>query len=271
MPREVNRRSHKAKWGQHFLVDAQIIDRILSYGDIQPTETILEIGGGTGNLTRKLARRCHKLSVIEADWRLAEQLRTIKGVEVLHGDALRVEFPPFDKTISNLPYQISSEVTFKLLKYPFVFGVLMYQREFAERMVATPGTKNYSRLTVCLSYRSQVEVLEHVASTAFNPRPRVDSAIVKLIQVKPRFDVLDETFFHDFVRAIFTQRRKRLKAALMTAAKLLNVQAVNQLIAQLPPRCLLHRPYELSPEEIASLSDDFFRLSQLESQGAKRA
>ncbi|MGA7075646.1 MAG: 16S rRNA (adenine(1518)-N(6)/adenine(1519)-N(6))-dimethyltransferase RsmA [Halobacteriota archaeon] len=271
MPREVNRRDHKAKWGQHFLVDDQIIDRILSYADIQPTETILEIGGGTGSLTRKLAQRCHKLSVIEADWRLAEQLRTIPGVDVLHGDALRVEFPPFDKTVSNLPYRISSEVTFKLLKYPFVCGVLMYQREFAERMVATPGTKNYSRLTVCLSYKSQVEVLERVASTAFIPRPRVDSAIVKLIPVKPRFDVLDEAFFHNFVRALFTQRRKRLKAALKIAARLLNVQAADQLIAKLPPRCLLRRPYELSPEEIATLSDDFFKLSQLQTRGAKRA
>jgi len=268
MPREVNRRKHKAKWGQHFLVDDQIIDRILSYADVQPTETILEIGGGTGNLTRKLALRCYKLSVIEADWQLAEKLRTIPGVEVLHGDALRVEFPPFDKTVSNLPYQISSEVTFKLLKYPFVCGVLMYQREFAERMVATPGTKDYSRLTVCLSYRSQVEVIERVARTAFVPRPRVDSAIVKLIPVKPRFDVLDEVFFHDFVRALFTQRRKRLKAALMTAARLLNAQAVDELIAKLPPRCLLSRPYELSPEEIAVLSDDLFSLNQLQTGGA---
>lgn len=270
MPREVNSRNHKAKWGQHFLLDDQIIERILRYADIQPTETILEIGGGTGNLTRKLARRCHKLSVIEADWRLAEKLRIIPGVEVLHGDALRVEFPSFDKTVSNLPYQISSEVTFKLLKYPFVCGILMYQREFAERMVAAPSTKNYSRLTVCLSYKSQVEVLENVASTAFIPRPRVDSTIVKIVPVKPRFDVLDEVFFHNFVRALFTQRRKGLKAALRTAARLLNVKAVDQLITKLPPRCLLRRPYELSPEEIATLSDDFFKMSQLQTRGEKR-
>src|SRR5659263_412347 len=92
MPREVDRKNHKAKWGQHFLIDDPIIERILNYADIRPTETILEIGGGTGNLTRKLARKCQKLSVIEADWRLAERLRTIPGVEVLHGDALRLEF-----------------------------------------------------------------------------------------------------------------------------------------------------------------------------------
>jgi 16S rRNA (adenine1518-N6/adenine1519-N6)-dimethyltransferase len=149
------------------------------------------------------------------------------------------------------------------LENPFVCGVLMYQKEFAERMVAVPGTKNYSRLTVCLSYKSQVEVLEYVPSTAFIPRPRVDSAIVRLIPVNPQFDVLDEVFFHTFVRALFTQRRKRLKAALVIAARLLNVQAVDRLIAKLPLRCLQLRPYELPPEKIAALSDDFLKLSQL--------
>jgi len=263
MPREGVRKTHKAKWGQHFLIDDQTIERILGYADVRPTETILVIGGGTGNLTRKLARKCRKLTVIEADWRLAERLRTIPGVEVLHGDALRLDFPPFDKTVSNLPYQISSQVTFKLLEHPFVCGVLMYQKEFAERMVAVPGTKNYSRLTVCLSYKSQIQVLEHVPSTAFIPRPRVDSAIVKLIPVKPQFDVLDDVFFHSFVRALFTQRRKRLKAALIIAAQLLNMQAVDQLIAKLPLRCLQLRPYELPPEKIAALSDDFLQLTQL--------
>jgi 16S rRNA (adenine1518-N6/adenine1519-N6)-dimethyltransferase len=270
MPREVDRGHHRTKWGKHFLVNDQIIDRILSYADIQPTETVLEIGGGTGNLTRKLAQRCDKLVVIEADWQLAEQLRAIPRVEVLHADALRVAFPPFDKTVSNLPYQISSEVTFKLLKYPFVCGVLMYQREFAERMVAAPGTKDYSRLTVCLSYKSQVEVLERVPNTAFIPRPRVDSAIVKLVPTTPRFFVRDEAFFHQFVRALFTQRRKRLRAALMVTAQLLNVQAMGQLITRLPPRCLLRRPYELSPEEIATLSDDAFELLQVQKRGEKR-
>jgi dimethyladenosine transferase len=263
MPRKVDRKYHTVKWGQHFLIDDRIIERILSYADIRPTETILEIGGGTGNLTRKLATKCRKLTVIEADWQLAERLRTIPGVEVIHGDALRIAFPPFDKTVSNLPYQISSQVTFKLLRCPFVCAVLMYQKEFAERMVAAPGTKNYSRLTVCLSYKSQIEVLEHVPSTAFKPRPRVDSTIVKLIPVEPQFDVLDELFFHTFVRALFTQRRKKLKAALAIAAQLLNVQAVDQLIAKLPLRCLQLRPYELPPEKIAALSDEFLKLGQL--------
>jgi 16S rRNA (adenine1518-N6/adenine1519-N6)-dimethyltransferase len=118
MPYGSDRSYHKAKWGQHFLIDDQIIEKIVSYADIRPTETILEIGGGTGNLTRKLAQSCYRLVVVEADRHLARELCSIPGIHVLHGDALRVEFPPFDKTVSNLPYQISSEVTFKLLQHP---------------------------------------------------------------------------------------------------------------------------------------------------------
>jgi len=262
MPRGIDRSSHKAKWGQHFLIDDQIIEKIVSYADITPTETILEIGGGTGNLTRKLAQLCYRLVVVEADRQLAQKLWSIPGIDVLHGDALRVEFPPFDKTVSNLPYQISSEVTFKLLKHPFTCGVLMYQKEFAQRMVAAPGTKDYSRLTVCLSYISKVKVLERVPNTAFNPRPAVDSVIVKLVPTKPRFEVLNDVFFHNFVRALFTQRRKTLRAALLVAAQLLDVQAMDLLIAKLPQRWLVRRPYELSPEEIATLSNDSFELHE---------
>ena len=262
MPSGSDRSYHKAKWGQHFLIDDQIIEKIVSYADITPTETILEIGGGTGNLTRKLAQLCYRLVVVEADRQLAQKLCSIPGIEVLHGDALRVEFPPFDKTVSNLPYQISSEVTFKLLKHPFTFGVLMYQKEFAQRMVAAPGTKDYSRLTVCLSYMSRVKLLARVPNTAFDPRPAVDSVIVKLVPTKPRFEVLNDVFFHSFVRALFTQRRKTLRAALLVAAQLLNVQAMDQLIAKLPQDWLAHRPYELSPEEIATLSNDSFELHE---------
>jgi 16S rRNA (adenine1518-N6/adenine1519-N6)-dimethyltransferase len=264
MPRGIDRSHHKAKWGQHFLIDDDIIERIVSYADITPNETILEIGGGTGNLTRKLAQLCYRLVVVEADRQLALKLSSIPGIDVLHGDALRVEFPPFDKTVSNLPYQISSEVTFKLLKHPFTCGVLMYQKEFAERMVAAPGTKDYSRLTVCLSYKSKVKVLARVPNTAFNPRPAVDSVIVRLVPTKPRFNVLNDVFFHRFVRALFTQRRKTLKAALIVTAQLLNVQAMDQLIAKIPQHCLARRPYELSPEEIANLSNDSFELNEVQ-------
>lgn len=253
------KRKYKAtKWGQHFLIDDRIVHRIIRYAHIRAHDTVLEIGGGTGNLTRELANACERLIVIEKDKQLAEQLSEIEQIEIIEGDALTVPFPSFDKTVSNLPYDISSEVTFKLLTYSFTCGVLMYQKEFAERMVAEPGTKEYSRLTVCLSYKSQSELLEDVPRTAFVPQPHVTSAIVRILPTPPQFEVCDEAFFHQFVRALFTQRRKKLRNALVTAAKLLGVGGMNEIIDALPQQCLARRPYELAPPEIGSLANYVF-------------
>ncbi|MDD1720798.1 MAG: 16S rRNA (adenine(1518)-N(6)/adenine(1519)-N(6))-dimethyltransferase RsmA [Euryarchaeota archaeon] len=253
------KRSYKApKWGQHFLIDEQIVHRIVRYAHVRAHDTILEIGGGTGNLTRALAKACEKLIVIEKDKRLVEQLSEIEHIEIIEGDALTVPFPSFDKTVSNLPYEISSEVTFKLLARPFTCGVLMYQKEFAERMVAEPGTREYSRLTVCLSYKSQCELLEDVPRTAFLPQPQVNSAIVRILPTPPQFEVYDEAFFHQFVRALFTQRRKTLRNALITTAKLLGADKLNETIDELPQHWLARRPYELAPPELGCLANYVF-------------
>ncbi len=251
----MKKRYKAARWGQHFLVDDAVVHRIIQYAHVRAQDTILEIGGGTGNLTRELAKASGKLIVIEKDRRLVEQLSEIKQIEIIEGDALTVPFPTFDKTVSNLPYDISSEITFKLLTYSFTCGVLMYQKEFAERMVAAPRTKEYSRLTVCLSYKSHCEILEEVPRTAFLPQPQVTSAIVRVLPKPPQFEVYDEVFFQQFVRALFTQRRKKLKNALATSAKLLGVDEIKEMIGELPQQCLTRRPYELAPREIGYLAN----------------
>ncbi len=239
-------------------MDDEVVRRIIHYAHVRAQDTILEIGGGTGRLTRELAKVCDKLIVIEKDTKLAERLSEIEHVEVIEGDALSVPFPAFDKTVSNLPYEISSPVTFKLLACSFTCGVLMYQKEFAERMVAEPGTKEYSRLTVCLRYKSQCELLEDVPRTAFIPQPRITSTIVRILPALPQFEVCDEMFFHQFVRALFTQRRKKLRNALATAAKVLGADRINEVINELPQPCLARRPYELAPREIAHLANFVF-------------
>ncbi|MGZ4943073.1 MAG: 16S rRNA (adenine(1518)-N(6)/adenine(1519)-N(6))-dimethyltransferase RsmA [Halobacteriota archaeon] len=254
----MKRRYKATKWGQHFLTDDRVVHRIIRYAHVRAHDTVLEIGGGTGNLTRELAKACERLIVIEKDKQLAKRLSDIEQIEIIEGDALTVPFPAFDKTVSNLPYDISSEVTFKLLTYPFTCGVLMYQKEFAERMVAEPGTKDYSRLTVCLSYKSRCEILEDVPRTAFAPQPQVASAIVRILPTPPQFEVYDEAFFHHFVRALFTQRRKKLRNALATTAKLLGGDGVNEVIDKLPQQCLARRPYELAPSEIGCLANYVF-------------
>lgn len=247
----------RARPDQHFLIDSRVIERIVNYADIHETETILEIGAGFGNLTQKLAAKAAKIVAIESDPHLVEALDGLElpNVTIVHGDALKVDFPKFDKVVSNLPYSISSEVTFKLFKHPFKLGILMYQYEFAQRMVATPGTKDYSRLSVGVQYFADVEVLEIVPRTAFRPRPEVRSAIVKIVPRPPSLDVVDKNFFFDFIAAVFTQRRKQMKNAIINAAHMLNVKDVKKALNLLPKELMYKRPEQLSPEELADLSN----------------
>jgi len=247
----------KARPDQHFLTDSRIIERIINYAEIRKTETILEIGAGLGNLTQKIAAKADKVIAIESDPRLVGALGDLElpNVTIVHGDALKVDFPKFDKVVSNLPYSISSEVTFKLFKHSFKLGILMYQYEFARRMVATPGTKDYSRLSVGAQYFADVEVLEVVPRTAFRPLPEVHSAIVKIVPRPPTIDVADKEFFFDFVTAVFTQRRKQIKNAIVNAAHMFNVKDAKKAVDLLPKELMHKRPEQLSPEELANLSN----------------
>src|SRR3990172_11759599 len=155
------------KKDQHFLIDEKVLGRIIEYGQLNSSDTVLEIGAGYGNLTEKLARKAGKVIAIEADAELASSLNRFNNVEVFIGDALKLDFPYFNKVVSNLPYSISSPVTFKLLEYEFDMGILMYQYEFAKRMVAAPGSKDYGRLSIAVQYRANVQIMEVVPRLAF--------------------------------------------------------------------------------------------------------
>ena len=135
--------------GQHYLFDPSILDRIAGHALLRGDETVLEIGPGRGTLTRVLARQARKVVAIEIDETLADLLSSEglpANVEIVHGDATRMPLPDFDKVVANLPYRISSEITFRLLERRFELGVLLYQREFARRLVARPGTSEYLSL-----------------------------------------------------------------------------------------------------------------------------
>ncbi len=250
----------RQKLGQHFLINNKVIEKIIDYASIKRNEIILEIGGGTGSLTAKLLERAQKVIVIELDKNLADILSTLQGVEVIIGDALRIDFPTFDKTVSNLPYSMSADITFKLLKYDFICAILMYQLEFAKRMVATAGTKEYSRLTVCLNYKAKVSILDRIPRSVFFPQPQVESAIVKLVPIQSPFRVSDENFFQKFVTGIFTQRRKKLKGAILNASRLIGITHVDDIINKIPVDFLNRRPYELKPNEIAAISNQILEL-----------
>lgn len=159
--------------GQHQVIDPTVLGRMVDYADLSRDDVVLEIGAGVGNLTLLLAQRAGKVIAVERDKRLIKILKgRLKGrsnVELLCGDALRIQLPEFKKAVANLPYGISSDITFKLLVHKFELAVLMYQREFAERLVAEPGSDDYSRLTVNVHYRASVELLDEVPPTAFFP------------------------------------------------------------------------------------------------------
>ncbi|HEY9205661.1 MAG TPA: 16S rRNA (adenine(1518)-N(6)/adenine(1519)-N(6))-dimethyltransferase RsmA [Candidatus Methanoperedens sp.] len=245
------------KWykrDQHFLIDKRVLNRIVGYGELDSSDVVLEIGAGYGNLTEELARKAGKVIAIEADPDLAASLHKWENVEIITGDALKIDFPPFSKVISNLPYSISSPLTFKLLKCKFDFGILMYQYEFAKRMVALPGSKDYSRLSIAVQYFADVEILETVPRTAFSTPPQVRSAIVKLTPRPTPFKMEDEDFFMKFIKAAFSQRRKKLRNALLNNADLLGIKDKSEL-EKLPADLVNRRAENLSPRELSNLSD----------------
>jgi len=185
--RPVGNPPEEAPWSA-FLVDSRVALRHVDHAKIGPTDTVLEIGPGLGVLTRLLAGRARHVVAIEADRRFAAYLReSLPRVEVIEGDALTIEWPRFDVIASNLPYQISSPLTFRLLNEPFRRAVLMYQWEFARRMIAKPATADYSRLSVGVYRRSACEILERVPRNAFYPSPAWTRRSSGSNPVPPRF------------------------------------------------------------------------------------
>lgn len=209
----------RPKLGQHFLADHRVAERIVGYAQLRGDETVLEVGPGKGALTRLLAAQAERVIAIEKDPEMVDFLEDEglpDNVELVLGDALKGELPAFDKAVSNVPYGISSDVVFRLLAADFELAVLTFQREFAQRLGARPGTEDYGRLTVNAFVKARVEVLEHIPAGAFRPRPRVASAVVRLVPHEvPPFPVADAHLFEEVVRAAFQHRRKTLRNALL--------------------------------------------------------
>ena len=207
--------ARRVKKSQNFLVNKKIVDFIVRSADLSPDDIVLEVGPGKGILTKKLLEKSQVVA-IEIDEKLCEFLRMkfhdfIKNgkLVLICGDALKVEFPKFDKIIANIPYHISSPLLFKILKHDFSYGILMLQREFGERLCAKPGSKYYGRLSVMMYYNGRAEILREVKRENFRPMPKVDSVIVK-IKKRERFCFTPDKL-EDVVRRIFSQRRKKIK------------------------------------------------------------
>jgi 16S rRNA (adenine1518-N6/adenine1519-N6)-dimethyltransferase len=247
---------------QHFLVDDRVLDRLPEHAVDAGFDTahVLEIGAGTGALTDRLLAAAKRVTAIERDPRLASFLREEFAdpreegrLTVVEGDALEVALPAFDTSVSNLPYGISSEIAFRLLPRGKPL-VLTFQREFAERMVADPGTSEYGRLSVTAGHYADAEIVETVPREAFDPRPAVESAIVRTRPRDPGYDVPDADFFMRFVRAVFTQRRKTMRNAVRNTAHISGLADPDAVVEAAPGSLLGRRAGDLSPAEFARLA-----------------
>jgi 16S rRNA (adenine1518-N6/adenine1519-N6)-dimethyltransferase len=220
---------HRARkrFGQNFLHDDRIIQRIIDALSPAAGEQLVEVGPGRGALTRHLVDSGADLHAIELDRDLAGYLQSLYHHNphfTLHqGDVLKFDFATLSETpdslrvVGNLPYNISTPCLFHLLDYRHLIRdmLFMLQREVVNRMAAVPGEKDYGRLSIMLQYHCRIEPLFEVPPDAFSPPPKVTSAIVRLVPLEhPREQAVDETLFATVVRHAFSQRRKTLKNAL---------------------------------------------------------
>ena len=212
----------RKRFGQHFLTDPAVLHAIVDEIDPRPGQALVEIGPGLGALTRPLLQRCGALRVIELDRDLAARLRGWPGLTVIEADVLAVDFGALAaaagaplRVVGNLPYNISSPILFHLLGWAGVVQDqhFMLQKEVVRRMAAAPGGKDYGRLSVMLQWRYHIESVLDVPPEAFDPPPRVDSAVVRMLPW-PDAPAVDAALLSELVQVAFSQRRKLLRHTL---------------------------------------------------------
>ncbi len=251
----------KAPRDQHFLIDKKAIERIAGMVDVAG-KRVLEIGPGEGPLTKALLNRGATVIAVELDSGLVENLkirfaRDIKeGTLILiHGDAIRCEIPPFEKVVANLPYSASSKITFRLLDIGFTEAVLMYQKEFGQRMIAPPGTPGVGRLSIMVQTYAKVKTMMQLSPKAFSPPPEVYSWVMKITPRSPPYPIADTDLYALVVRELFSHRRKTVRKGLKTSRSLLGAERTDRIIAALPDEVLMKRPEELSLKEFADIAN----------------
>jgi 18S rRNA (adenine1779-N6/adenine1780-N6)-dimethyltransferase len=209
------------RFGQHILKNPSIAQEIVEKANLRPTDKVLEVGPGTGNLTVRILEKAKHCTAVEMDPRMAAELtKRVQGkpeqrrLEIIIGDFVKAELPYFDVCISNTPYQISSPLVFRLLSHRPLFrvAILMFQREFAMRLVAQPGTTLWSRLSANVQLYAKVDHVMNVGKNNFRPPPNVESSVVRIVPLDPPPPVRFEEF-DGLTRIIFSRRNKTVHAS----------------------------------------------------------
>lgn len=223
------------KYGQNFLIDGNILTKIVEAAQVTKDDCVLEIGPGIGTMTQRLAEAADRVTAVEIDRELIpileETLSPYDNVTVLCQDILKVDLPALAaenggrpmKVVANLPYYITTPIIMALFesRMPLASITVMVQSEVAERMQTGPGSKEYGALSLAVQYYAKPEVVAKVPASCFLPRPNVDSAVVRLTKYeKPPVDAADEGFLFAVIRASFNQRRKTLANGLANAGEL---------------------------------------------------
>ncbi len=261
----------KKRYGQNFLTDENVLKRIVSGSGIGKEDTVIEIGPGTGSLTKHMCQAAGRVFAFEIDEgllpALSETLMPYDNVAVIKEDILKVDIERFleERGIServriaaNLPYYITTPIIMKLLgsKAPIENITVMIQKEVAERMVSDPGKKTYGALSLAVRYHSEPKILMEVPPSCFIPRPKVSSTVMRLdIREAPPVEVRDEKLLFSVIRASFNQRRKTLYNGLKNDGSLgIPAERIAEAIEKLG-RGSSVRGEQLSLEEFAQLTD----------------
>ena len=261
--------------GQNFLIDENILTKIVEGAGVSKEDVVLEIGPGIGTLTQALADRAKKVMAIEIDKALLpileETLGQFSNVKVIHGDILKLDILPVIKgiegkikVIANLPYYVTTPIIMKFLeeKIPLTNMVVMIQKEVADRMQAKPGTKDYGSLSVAVQYYCEPKIIARVPRSVFIPQPNVESTVIRLDVLKePRVSVRDEKLMFEIVRAAFGKRRKTLLNALTGSTLGLEKEKVREALKR-SGIAEERRGETLTIEEFANLSDNFSATKQ---------
>ncbi len=249
------------KSGQSFLINAQVAKNIVQSGKLSSDDTVLEIGGGFGALTKWLAREAGKVIVVEIDPGLVQALLDMFGdndrIEVIQGNILTHGLPSFNKIIANLPYSVASNITFRLLKeFSFEYAILMYQKEFANRLLAEPGSSDYSRLTIDFNYLSSAEWLFDVPATDFYPEPAVDSSVLRVCHREGGPKAKDSDVFFWLIHGIYSYPNKKLRKAMKFWLKRIKLlKHYNQIVSYISEDILDERLRNLPIETLVCIAD----------------